>query len=104
MSKENLEKFYEAVMAKPALQESLRNSPDLKGFTELVVRLGAQEGLAFTTEEVSEKLAANTQLTSAGQELTDQQLEMASGGAISWGNSYWCGACGATSASAKLPM
>ena len=102
MSRENLDKFYEAVLSKPALQESLKNSPDLKGFTELVVTLGQQEGLAFTAEEVSEKLAANTQST-AGRELSDQELEMASGGAISFGSSYWCGACGKTSATVAVP-
>jgi hypothetical protein len=90
-------------LGKPALQESLRNSPDLKGFTELVVRLGQQEGLSFTAADVAERLAANTQ-SSAGRELSDQELEAVSGGAISWGNSYWCGACNPTSATAKIPV
>jgi len=104
MSRENLEKFYDVVLAKPVLQENLRNSPDLKAFTELVVSLGHQEGLQFTAEEVAEKLASNTQTLSPDRELSDTELAMASGGAISWGNSYWCGACDKTSATAKLPM
>src|SRR5262245_25938610 len=102
MAKADLEKFNQVVLRNPALQEKLRNSSDLKAFTEMVVKLGQQEGCSFTADDVAEQLATNSQATSADRELSDKELELASGG-YSWGSSYWCGGCGKTSATSVQP-
>jgi len=99
MSKQALEKFNQVVLNKPVLQEKLRNSPDLKAFTEMVVKLGQQEGCVFTAQEVAERLAAAGPSKPGGRELSDKELELAAGGGLSFGSSYWCGICsGQTSA------
>ena len=103
MSRQALDRFYEVVRDNPSLQDKLKNSPDLKAFTDMVVKLGSQNGCVFTASEVAEQLAANTQAESSDRELSDQELEVASGG-LSLASSYWCGACGKTSATGSLPV
>ena len=56
MSQENLERFREAVLADPGLQERLRATRDREAFAELVVRLGGERGYVFTAEDVAEAM------------------------------------------------
>jgi hypothetical protein len=52
MAREDLERFRERVLREPALQERLMQAPDTRSFTELAVGLGAEQGCAFTAEEL----------------------------------------------------
>jgi predicted ribosomally synthesized peptide with nif11-like leader len=48
----DLEAFRQAVLGDPALLDELRAAPDLFAFLERMVRLGAERGYCFTTDDV----------------------------------------------------
>ena len=56
MSEESFEQFREFVFADVALQEQLRAAKDEESFIALTVRLGAERGYSFTTEDVTAAL------------------------------------------------
>lgn len=61
MSERELEQFCQAVLAEPALQKPLRETPDLPAFIDQMLALGAERGYTFTAEEIQAKLRAMRQ-------------------------------------------
>ena len=59
MSRESLDEFHQLVLQDLALQEQLRETPDLGAFLELIVRLGAERGYDFGIEDVKDALQAS---------------------------------------------
>ena len=59
MTLQNLDQFRELVLREPSLQARLRESLELRGFLDLMVREGKERGFDFTAEEVSQALSAN---------------------------------------------
>ena len=77
--------FQNEVMQDSALQEQFKTaaatSPESLG--ELAVKLGAERGYSFTLEDVQATVEATSSNPSAEEELTDEELEMVSGG-VTW--------------------
>src|SRR5437773_65365 len=59
MPQESLDQFRQLVLQDLALQEQLRETPNLDAFLALIVRLGAERGYDFGVEEVKEALRAS---------------------------------------------
>jgi hypothetical protein len=53
---ESFERFRQLVLGDATLQERLRETPDLKAFVALTLRLGQEHGYRFTAEEVENAL------------------------------------------------
>jgi predicted ribosomally synthesized peptide with nif11-like leader len=77
--------FQNEVMQDSALQEQFKTaaatSPESLG--ELAVKLGAERGYSFTLEDVQATVEATSSNFSVEEELTEQELEMVSGG-VTW--------------------
>ncbi|WP_426752656.1 Nif11-like leader peptide family natural product precursor [Myxococcus sp. Y35] len=58
MGPEDFERFRQRVLADPALQDALRDTPDTATFIRQAVALGAAHGCHFTAEDVHEALRA----------------------------------------------
>jgi predicted ribosomally synthesized peptide with nif11-like leader len=84
MSIASLNQFQNEVMQDEALQEQFKTavatSPESLG--ELAVKLGAERGYSFTLEEIQATVEAASSNPSVEEELTDQELEMVSGGRV----------------------
>ena len=82
MSIASLTQFQNEVMQDSALQEQFKTaattSPESLG--ELALKLGSERGYNFTLEEIQATVEAASSNPSVEEELTDQELEMVSGG------------------------
>ena len=78
----SLNQFQNEVMQDSSLQEQFKTaaatSPESLG--ELAVKLGAERGYSFTLEEIQTTLEAASSNPSVEEELTEEELEMVSGG------------------------
>ncbi|WP_333469767.1 Nif11-like leader peptide family natural product precursor [Microcoleus sp. herbarium12] len=85
MSIASLTQFQNEVMQDETLQEQFKTaaatSPESLG--ELAVKLGAERGYSFTLEDVQATVEAASSNSSVEEELTEQELEMVSGG-VTW--------------------
>jgi predicted ribosomally synthesized peptide with nif11-like leader len=77
MSKDNLQRFYELVRQDQTLQKELADTTNADQFAELTVRLGADRGFAFTTDDVKASLETVTART---DELGEAELAAVAGG------------------------
>jgi predicted ribosomally synthesized peptide with nif11-like leader len=77
MSIKALEEFYDKVRTNSTLEAEATAA--LQQGPAAVVALGAREGFAFTSDE----LAAGLEKLSAGQELSDKDLDLVAGGIVS---------------------
>jgi predicted ribosomally synthesized peptide with nif11-like leader len=82
MSIASLTQFQNEVMQDSALQEQFKTaaatSPESLG--ELALKLGADRGYSFTLEDIQSTVEAASSYPSVEDELTDEELEMVSGG------------------------
>lgn len=99
MANPAVESFYQKIVQTPALQEQFKSAKDEAALVDLAVKLGAQNGFAFTAADVKAKLAEG----SPSHQLSDRELETVAGGATSLGGSMLCGYCGAKSGSWFVP-
>jgi predicted ribosomally synthesized peptide with nif11-like leader len=79
MSIENAQKFRSVVAGSPALAKQILAAKNRDEFLAAAVKLGAENGLQFTTEEAVQVMDAAEQATKGG-ELSDSQLEGVAGG------------------------
>ena len=61
MSTEDLEKFKKMVLKSSDLQERLKEAANQEDFVELAIRMGQENRLSFTTEELAESLEEQNQ-------------------------------------------
>jgi predicted ribosomally synthesized peptide with nif11-like leader len=59
MSEESFEQFRQLVLRDLVLQERLREVDDRETFPTLVVRVGEEQGYAFTAEDVEAAIRTN---------------------------------------------
>ncbi|MEG3860876.1 Nif11-like leader peptide family natural product precursor [Microcoleus sp. herbarium12] len=82
MSIASLNQFKNEVMQDEALQEQFKTavaiSPERLG--ELAIKLGTERGYSFTLEEIQATVEATSSNPSVEEELTDEELEIVSGG------------------------
>ena len=80
MSAENLKKFYQFIEQHSEIRSQVGNISDRASFVKNMVRLGAENGFAFTANELESALG---RLDSSLPEsvLSDEQLEAVAGGA-----------------------
>lgn len=78
MSRENIEAFYAVVQNNPQMQEQLESTKDVTKFKDLAVKLGQENGYAFTTEEVG--IFLEQKAAQGNAELNDRELEAVAGG------------------------
>ena len=82
MSIASLNQFKNDVMQDEALQEHFKaaaaTSPESLG--ELALKLGAERGYSFTLEEIQATVEGVSSNSSVEGELTEEELEMVSGG------------------------
>ncbi|HEX6289773.1 MAG TPA: Nif11-like leader peptide family natural product precursor [Herpetosiphonaceae bacterium] len=57
MSQASLEQFRQRVLADPALQAQLRETPDKPAFIARMLQLGAELGYEFNADEIEAALA-----------------------------------------------
>ena len=62
MSKHNLNRFCELVLADLELQDQLKNQTDRDEFISKVIELSAASGLKISREEVAEQMRENRRL------------------------------------------
>jgi predicted ribosomally synthesized peptide with nif11-like leader len=101
MSAENLKKFEQLVLKNPSLQTKLKDAQNEGNFVKKVVQLGQENGISFTAQEVSARMAAATAARPTGGDLSDRELDAMAAGYTSYGDSILCGYCGKTSATSK---
>jgi predicted ribosomally synthesized peptide with nif11-like leader len=84
MSKENLSAFYQAFRTDLTLQQQLDGITDPSEYVNKAVSLGASRGFEFTHEEVEAAIANPGAFLeeSLGEELSDLELQVVSGGSI----------------------
>lgn len=58
MPPEDFERFRRLVLEDAALQQALRDTPDVPAFIALARRLGAERGCDFSAEDVQEAMRA----------------------------------------------
>jgi predicted ribosomally synthesized peptide with nif11-like leader len=90
MNASAIEEFKEKVLASSELQSKFSEAGSVEEFVEITVRVGAENGYSFSTEDV--RLLLESQQDDS--QLSEQDLTAVAGGAISYGNSIFCGYCG----------
>jgi predicted ribosomally synthesized peptide with nif11-like leader len=84
MSIASLNQFKNEVMQDEALQEQFKTaaaiSPERLG--ELAIKLGTERGYSFTLEEIQATIEATSSNPCVEEQLTDEELEMVSGGRV----------------------
>jgi len=103
MNASAIEEFKEKVLASSELQSKFSEAGSVEEFVEITVRVGAENGYSFSTEEV--RLLLDSQQDDS--QLSEQDLTAVAGGYVSFGSSTLCGYCGPTSGTSgratKLP-
>ncbi|MBD2466713.1 Nif11-like leader peptide family RiPP precursor [Nostoc sp. FACHB-145] len=78
MSKQNLQNFYTLIQNSQELQAQLGAVDSPENFAETAVRLGAENGYSFSTDDVNTFI--NEQRSRANAELSEADLEAVAGG------------------------
>ena len=76
MSKENAQQFFDTVKSTPELKQQFAGISDQSELTELALKLGAEQGYAFSAEDVKAAIAESENA------LSDEQLGDLGGGLL----------------------
>ena len=90
MAQANIDKVKDLIASDAELQQRLQKADGETALLSTLIGIGKEKGLPFTEAEVNAWKAQQR----ASEELSEEQLETVAGGAISYGNSIWCGFCG----------
>ena len=93
MAQTNIDKLKDLIANDAGLQQRLQNTKGESALMSTLIGIGQEKGLPFTEADLNAWKAQQR----ASEELSDDQLQSVAGGAISYGNSFWCGFCGSQS-------
>jgi predicted ribosomally synthesized peptide with nif11-like leader len=100
MSAAAIEEFKQKVLASADLQSQFSSAGNVDEFIETAVRIGAENGYSFTSDDVRTLLDSQQE----DVQLSQEELSAVAGGYVSYGDSTLCGYCGSKSGTTSTKL